>query len=251
MSPQDSAAARKKILIVEDDPNATEVLLMNLQGLGYDLESTHDGQDALERAFANDYELIILDHNIPSLIGPEVCRRIREQNTAVRILLLTGRSTEIDKVLGLEVGADDYITKPFSIPELVARVRALLRRGPAAQSAASTIATPAERLTVGRMTIDLLSRQVHADEKLIPLSFIEFNLLAYLASYPGRAFTREQIIEAIWEDRSGESDELMVNVHINRLRSKIEPNPDQPVYLITVRKVGYRFASAEELAKLK
>jgi DNA-binding response OmpR family regulator len=223
----------KKILVADDEPTLVAALKFNLERESYSVVTAADGEAALTVARETAPDLVLLDLMMPGLNGLEVCRILRKE-MHIPILILTARGDETDKVAGLELGADDYVTKPFSMRELTARVRALLRR--------SEFAPPPEQDTVsmGDLTIDLPKRAVTKGGENLPLKPKEFELLSFLAKNPGRAFTREQLLNQIWGyDYAG--DTRTVDVHVRWLRQKIETEPDQPTRLITVRGVGYRF----------
>ncbi len=224
-----------KILIVDDEPGIVNNVRAYLEREGYLVQSAQDGQIALRlaRSFAPD--LVVLDIMLPGLDGLEVLRRLR-QDSEVYVLLLTARADETDKVVGLTVGADDYLTKPFSPRELVARIKAILRRGRGAADAAVT-------LNFGALRIDPAAHQVWKAEVPIDLTAIEFSLLYALARHQGRVLNREQLIEQVWGyDYYG--DERVVDTHLARLRKKLEDDPEQPRLVVTVRGVGYRFEGA-------
>jgi DNA-binding response OmpR family regulator len=220
------------ILIIEDDKKISDLVAKNLQSAGFQCYQAMDGQKGLEEFKRLEPALIVLDIMLPQVDGLEVARRIRSKST-VPILMLTARSTEGDKVLGFEIGADDYLTKPFSVIELVARVRALLRR--------STITSEDEVLSRGELTIDPSRLEVTRGEDFIDLSTLEFNLLYFLASRPGRVYSRESLMEQVWgDDRI--VDTRSIDSLISRLRRKIEDDPSKPKYVQTVWGAGYRFA---------
>ena len=222
-----------KILIVEDDTTLVELLKYNLSHQAYEVVTATDGIQALELAKREKPDLVILDLMLPKLDGYDVCRFLR-RDSSVPILMLTARTEEMDKVMGLEVGADDYITKPFGLNELFARIRALLRR---AQPPPST-----KLIKTGKLEIDLARRQASLDAKLIGLALKEFELLALLAANEGVAFSRNQLLEKIW-GYEYEGDTRTVDVHIRWLRQKIEEDPERPRHLVTVRGVGYKFVA--------
>ena len=234
------------ILIIEDDPDIADVVEINLRDANYAIERAVDGEEGLRKALHNDYSLIILDLMLPKIDGLEVCKRLREQRKNLPILILTSKSEEMDTVLGLELGADDYLTKPFSVRELVARIKAILRRVHAVQEQADTDPRN-EPLVFGDLTVDLDKRRVVWQGQTVDLTAKEFDLLAVFASNPGRAYTREQLLNMVWGYQYT-GYEHTVNTHINRLRAKIEHDPAQPRYITTVWGVGYRFADPEELA---
>ena len=226
------------VLVVEDEENLLEALRYNLEREGYAVNTAIDGEQALLSARDSAPDLVILDVMLPQLDGFEICRILRRRSD-VPILMLTARGEEIDRVVGLELGADDYVTKPFSIRELMARVRNLLRRSHRAPSAAAD-ASPGDILRSGDLEIDSVSHIVRLNGELLELKPREFDLLALLAKNKARAFTRDQILERLWgHDYYGDS--RTVDVHIRWLREKIEPQPSKPVRIVTIRGVGYRF----------
>ena len=226
------------VLVVEDEENLLEALRYNLEREGYAVNTAIDGEQALLSARDSAPDLVILDVMLPQLDGFEICRILRRRSD-VPILMLTARGEEIDRVVGLELGADDYVTKPFSIRELMARVRNLLRRSHRAPSATDD-ASPADILRSGDLEIDSVSHIVRLNGDLLELKPREFDLLALLAKNKARAFTRDQILERLWgHDYYGDS--RTVDVHIRWLREKIEPQPSKPVRIVTIRGVGYRF----------
>lgn len=228
------------ILIVEDEPALQETLTYNLKREGYRVEAVGDGKAALETARSLKPDLIILDLMLPILDGFEVCRILR-QEMVVPILMLTARDDEIDRVIGLEMGADDYLTKPFSMRELQARVKALIRRVRLDQAEAKAQSTqPAEKLRYGDLVIDRGRREVQVKGEVIRLKPKEYDLLLFLARHDGQVLSRELILERVWGwDFSGGS--RTVDVHVRWLREKIEVDPSDPKRIVTVRGVGYRF----------
>jgi len=233
------------VLIIEDDQDIIDLIEIHLKDLGYELHKAFDGESGLEKALSGQYDLIILDLMLPRMEGFEVCKSIREKNKALPILMLTSKSEELDKILGLELGADDYITKPFSIRELIARVKSNLRSVQAIKEEISR-ADDKNELDFGQLSIDLEKRKVLLDGKKVELTAKEFDLLSYFALHPGRNFTRENLLNSVWGYQFSGYDHT-VNSHINRLRSKIEKNPAEPQYIKTVWGVGYRFVEPEEL----
>jgi DNA-binding response OmpR family regulator len=222
------------ILIAEDDANLLETLRYNMNKESYKVVVAVDGEQALEVARKEKPALIILDIMLPKLSGFEVCRILRKEMT-MPILMLTAKADETDKIVGLEIGADDYVTKPFSMRELVARVRAMLRR---AQMGGVSV-SPQEPLKIGDIQIDVARHRVLLKEALIELTPKEFDLLVFLAVNRGLVFSREQLLEKVWGyDYAG--DTRTVDVHIRWLRQKIEDNPGQPKYIITIRGTGYK-----------
>jgi len=227
----------KKILIVEDDRNLLDTLVYNVKKEGYDVVTSIDGEVAVESARKEKPNLIILDIMLPTLNGLEVCRILRKEMT-VPILMLTARNEEVDKIIGLEVGADDYMTKPFSMRELLARIRAMLRR------AGMTVTKPDsmdKTITINTLEIDTERHKITISGRELELSPKEYDLLVFLAVNKGYVFTREQLIEKVWGyDFAG--DTRTVDVHIRWLRQKIESDPSKPEKLITVRGAGYKLA---------
>jgi DNA-binding response OmpR family regulator len=236
-----------KVLIIEDDPDITDLVEIHLKDLGYELDRAADGLSGLKKARAHDYSLVILDLMLPQLDGLEVCKRIRAENKYTPILMLTSKSEELDKVLGLELGADDYVTKPFSVRELMARIKAIMRRLEADKEKAVTASTPKE-LVYDELAIHLEKRKVTLSGQPVEVTAKEFDLLALFASNPGRAYSRKELLDLVWGYQFNGYDHT-VNSHINRLRSKIEKDPANPKYLQTVWGIGYRFVEPEELSK--
>ena len=228
----------RHILVVEDQKDIADLIAMHLRDLGHAVDCVHDGGKGYEAARTGRYDLIVLDVMLPVRDGLDVVRSLRMDRIDTPVLMLTARSGEIDRVLGLELGADDYLTKPFSIPELQARVKAILRRSD--RQAATPASDEAEKLAFSDLTIDTASREVRLAQRPVPLTAKEFDLLLHFARNPGRAFTRMQLLDAVW-GTTFEGYEHNVNTHINRLRSKIETDPANPRYVLTVRGVGYRF----------
>ncbi len=238
--------ARPAILIIEDDPDLAELLRIHLADLGYATDIARDGRSGLEFALEGSYLLLILDIMLPGLDGFEVCKRIRSENRTLPILMLTAKSEELDKVLGLELGADDYLTKPFSIRELIARVKAIIRRIEMVSETAPETRPP-PMLAYGQLEVDVEKRKVMLAGQPLELTSKEFDLLMLFAQNPGRAYSRQELLDLVWGYQySGYSH--TVNSHINRLRNKIEADPAAPRFIKTVWGHGYRFAEAEELA---
>jgi len=236
----------KKVLVIEDDPDIANLLEIHLRDMGFTSDHENNGIDGLNKALKNEYALVILDLMLPRLDGFEVCKRIREEKKGLPILMLTSKSEEFDKVLGLELGADDYLTKPFSLRELLARVKAILRRVDAVKEEAA--ADEPREVVFGDMIINMEKRKVTLAGRMIELTAKEFDLLALFASHPGRAYNRQELLDIVWGYQFDGYDHT-VNSHINRLRSKIEKNPADPKYIKTVWGVGYRFVELEELAE--
>ncbi len=229
-----------RILLVDDETAVQTLLGYPLRKDGYDVVAARDGREALDRFAEQRFDLVVLDIMLPKLDGIEVCRRLRSRSQ-VPIIMLTAKDDEIDKVLGLEMGADDYITKPFSVREFRSRVKAALRR------AEMVRLRPAggEPIVAGELRIDFDRRAVEVREKAIQLTYVEFEILAVLASSPGTVLTREVLLEHVWGD-SAYRDPRTVDVHIRHLREKLELDAKRPEYLFTVRGVGYRFREQTE-----
>ncbi len=227
-----------KLLIVDDEKDIVDLVAYNLEKEGYEVVKAYDGEGALRIARAKTPDLVILDLMLPGIQGLEVCRRLRRDpaTSAVPVIMLTAKGGEVDKVLGLEVGADDYVTKPFSVKELVARVKAVLRRTDAR--------LPHEKTAVFEfkgLRVDPGAHEVTVDGRRIELSATEFKLLSFLIRNRGRVFSRDQILDRVWGDEAF-VEPRTVDVHIRRLRARIEPDENIPAYIITVRGVGYKFA---------
>ena len=225
------------ILLVDDEDAVQKLLAYPLERDGFRVVQARDGEEALEHFGREHVDLVVLDVMLPKLDGLEVCKRLRA-TSSVPIIMLTARDDELDKVLGLELGADDYITKPFSIREFRSRVRALLRRA----------ATPREddraeeQIQSNGLRIDLAKREVEAQGRAVQLTYVEFELLRALASHPGRVYTREQLLQALWGG-SDYREPRTIDVHVRHLREKLESDPREPEFILTVRGVGYRFRS--------
>lgn len=232
----------RRLLVIEDDRDIARLLGLHLRDLGCAVDFAADGRAGLEQALARRYDLIILDLMLPGPDGLEICRRLRAQPNYTPILMLTAKTTEIDRVLGLEVGADDYLTKPFSIRELLARVKALFRRIEAL--AAPPVLTAQPPIHRGGLVIDPAKRAVTVRGRAVELTAKEFNLLLQFARHPGRVFARAQLLDLVW-GYGHDGYEHTVNSHINRLRAKIERDPSHPDYILTVWGVGYKFAEID------
>ena len=227
-----------KILVVDDEPTLRNVLHYNLTKEAHQVRTAGDGEEAIDQAREYEPDLILLDVMLPKLDGFEVCKAIRRESN-VPILMLTAKNSEIDKVVGLEIGADDYITKPFSMRELVARVKAMIRRSEMLKGELITGEADKTRLAVRGLTMDLLQHRVMLDGRTINMKPKEFELLAFLLRHPDQVFSRDQLLDQVWGYEFG-GDTRTVDVHIRWLREKIEETPSKPTYLETVRGVGYR-----------
>jgi DNA-binding response OmpR family regulator len=228
-------ASPPRILVVEDDPTVSEVVTRYLEREGFVVEVAFDGAVALERALADPPELVVLDLMIPSLDGFEVCRRLRA-TAPVPVIMLTARGEEADRIVGLELGADDYVSKPFSPRELTARIKAVLRRAGGPVAAAGDEPTV---LRAGALEVDTVAHEARRDGEPVALTSREFDLLVHLMRHPRRAFRREQLLEQVWGFAYG--DTSTVTVHVRRLREKVEADPAEPRHVCTVWGVGYRF----------
>jgi len=229
----------RRVLVIEDDRDIARLLALHLSDLPCHVDTAPDGVEGLSRALSGRHDLIILDLMLPHMDGLEVCRRLRAAGRDTLVLMLTAKSAELDRVLGLELGADDYLVKPFSIPELLARVRALFRR--AAKRGDSGAAAKPDVIEFQDLRIDRATRTVHCLGREVELTAREFDLLHHFASNPGRVFTRSQLLDQVWGS-GHDSYEHTVNSHINRLRGKVEPDPANPRFVLTVRGVGYKFS---------
>lgn len=249
----DNPCVDELLLIVEDDPSLREVIRLGLEGEGYRVVTAMDGPSALEIFASHLPDLVLLDIMLPGLDGFAVCRELRK-TSLVPVVMLTARSSTVDVVVGLESGADDYVTKPFEFPELVARVRSVLRRSSVRSTPDSTAesapekpgdrATPAPTLTLGPLSIDPGAFSVRRGSEDVPLTVTEFRLLYELARHAGQALSRDQLLELVW-GYSYLGDSRLVDVHVQRLRAKIEEDPAHPVLILTVRGVGYRASRSD------
>ncbi len=237
----------KHVLVVEDDKDITGLLDIHLKDLNCKVSIVHDGEKGFHDILKNKYDLVVLDIMLPKMDGLEICRKIRAEKNNTPILMLTAKSEELDKVLGLEVGADDYLTKPFSVREFIARVKALFRRMEAIQGETGS-ADKSPIIKFADVEIDRERRKVLLKGKRLDLTAKEFELLLLFATHPGKTYTREQLLELVWGYQFNGYDHT-VNSHINRLRSKIEEDLSKPRYILTAWGVGYRFAELEELVR--
>lgn len=236
-------APTEPILIVEDDKDLSELIRIQLSDLEIKVDQSYNGTEAFNMASDNNYAMIILDVMLPGMDGFEICRKIRSKDSKTPILMLTAKAEEIDKIMGLEFGADDYLTKPFSIRELTARVKALLRRS---QTSDDPQNAAQESIEFGDLYIYPNKRMISLGDEQLELTSKEFDLLLLFANNPGRAYSRQQLLDVVWGYQyNGYSH--TVNSHINRLRSKIEKDPSNPKYIQTVWGIGYRFTELEEI----
>ena len=232
----------KKILIIEDNRDLAYLIESHLRDVSFQVDLSFDGMAGLAKADSDNYDLVILDLMLPGLDGLEICQRLRRKSSYVPILMLTAKSSEMDRVVGLEVGADDYVTKPFSIRELIARVKAIFRRVDELTHGAKE-ELPAV-IRTGDMVIDPIKRSAHIAGRTLVLTAKEFDLLLHFAQNPGKVYTRSQLLDIVW-GYGHEGYEHTVNSHINRLRAKIEEDPAHPAYILTVWGVGYKFVDIE------
>jgi DNA-binding response OmpR family regulator len=229
------------ILVAEDQPDIRDLIALNLRQAGYDVTPVADGRAALDSQADRSSDLLILDLMMPGLDGLEVCKALRAKGRATPILMLTAKSTELDRVLGLELGADDYLTKPFSMAELLARVKALLRRADLMRQAQQ--AHGGSTLRNGEIEIVVARRDVRVRGQPVELTALEFDLLLHFAQHPGHVFSRAQLLDAVW-GYSHEGYEHTVTTHINRLRAKLEADPMHPAVILTARGAGYKMRDA-------
>lgn len=230
----------KNVLVVEDDKSISDLVEIHLKDLNCNVVKTFDGKEGLQFATGNNYDLIVLDIMLPNVDGLEICKEVRKKEDYTPILMLTSKSEELDKVLGLEVGADDYLTKPFGIREFIARVKAIFRRTEAFQKETENQSD----ILIGDIIIEVSKRKVKLNGNRLELTPKEFDLLLLLASHPGKTYTREQLLNILWGYQYN-GYEHTVNSHINRLRSKIEKDLSKPIYILTSWGVGYRFNDIE------
>jgi DNA-binding response OmpR family regulator len=231
------------ILVAEDQSDIRELLVLNLRNAGYEVTAVADGRQALEAQLARSHDLLLLDLMMPGLDGLEVCKALRARGSATPILMLTAKSTELDRVLGLELGADDYLTKPFSLAELLARVKALLRRADLLRAAQAQPPSQPSVVRNGELEIQPGRRQVRCRGADLVFTALEFDLLLHFALHPGLVFSRGQLLDAVW-GYTHDGYEHTVTTHINRLRAKLEEDPMRPALILTVRGAGYKMRDA-------
>ncbi len=233
----------EKILVVEDEEDINALIALNLESSGFEVTRCLDGTEGLELASSGQFNVIVLDIMLPGVDGLQICQTLRAQGNYTPILMLTAKKTEADRVMGLEVGADDYLTKPFSVLELQARVKALLRRVSFLKQTQEDEEDESGDMRFGDLTIRQDSRDILIGERSVSLTAKEFDLLLYVANFPGQVFSREQLLNAVWGyQHSGY--EHTVNSHINRLRAKLEEDPSDPKYVLTVWGIGYKFSES-------
>lgn len=230
----------KKVLVVDDEPSILTLLTFNLEKEGYQVTTSEDGKNGFELALSNQYDFIILDVMLPGMDGLEITKALRREKIDTPILILTAKDEQVDKIIGLEIGADDYLTKPFSPREVLARMKAIFRRLKPTTTEPPQEDTPKAPLVIGEIRVDEQNYEVFVRNQPIELTPKEFELLVYFMKRKDRVINRETLLERIWQyDFAGQS--RIVDVHISHLRDKIEPDPKRPVYLVTVRGFGYRF----------
>lgn len=234
---------KRRVLVVEDEKDIAELLALHLRDIDCEVTIAGDGHEGMRHAFARNWDLVILDLRLPGPDGLTICRSLRRESRYVPILMLTSKSSELDRVLGLELGADDYVTKPFSVSELMARVKAIFRR---VESLEKQFPGTSETLSVGPLKIDTSGRQVLVNNQPMTLTAREFDLLLHFARHPGHVFSRAQLLDSVW-GYGHDGYEHTVNSHINRLRSKIEPDPAQPEVIVTVWGVGYKLEARPQV----
>jgi DNA-binding response OmpR family regulator len=234
----ESSPSQRRILVIEDDRDLAELVRIHFEDMGVAVDVAHHGRDGRDLALEGRHDLIVLDLSLPGLDGLDVCRELRAKKADTPILMLTARSSESDRVLGLELGADDYLTKPFSIRELVARARAIWRR---LERFEAPKGASGDTVVVADIAIEPDKRKVTVRGEAIELTPREFDLLLHFARHPGRVYTRAELLDRVWGYQHG-GYEHTVNSHINRLRAKIEADPEQPRHILTVWGVGYKFA---------
>lgn len=235
------------VLVVEDDLDIATLIKVNLTELGLNIDHFADGQEGCTAALEKDYSLILLDVMLPSMNGLDICRKVRDNKPEQAIVMLTAKNSETDRVLGLELGADDYMTKPFSIRELQARVRSQIRKAHLIKEASQHHSEPSNIINSGELTINQQTREAHKNGHVLDLTATEFDLLYHLMGHPNQVFSRTQLLESVWGyQHSGY--EHTVNSHINRLRSKVENDATDPQYVQTVWGVGYKFNTQHKVA---
>ena len=233
---------QRRIMVIEDNPDIAQMLALNLRNEGFAVAVAQDGESGLARLRQEQHHLLVLDLMLPGMDGWQVCRDVRQMPDYLPIIIVSAKATETYRVLGLELGADDYLSKPFSYPELVARVRAVLRRMDAAGQLAAKLTGAIQR---GALSIDPVARAVRLHGRPVTLTLREFDLLLFFAQHPGRVFNRMELLDQVWS-YAHDGYEHTVNSHINRLRNKIEPRPARPEFILTVWGMGYKFVDPGE-----
>ena len=244
-----SVEQKKTVLIIEDEKNIVDILRFNLQREGYATLEAYDGEEGLRMALSENPDLLLLDVMLPKMIGFDVCRAVRQKGSSVPVIILTAREEEADKVLGLEIGADDYITKPFSMRELIARVGANIRRTAMASPNQATAAEGAMPMA-GDLAVNTDSHQVFRSGAVIDLTAREYELLVFLASHPNKVYSRIDLMEQVWNYGYVGDDARTVDVTVRRLREKIETDPATPQFILTRRGAGYYFSTGEAMPAL-
>jgi len=235
--------SKKKILIIEDHMDLANILSLHLSDLDFQVTHAADGLKGLTYIEQESFDLVILDLMLPGMNGLDICQHIRKQNNYTPVLMLTSKSSEVDRVVGLEIGADDYVTKPFSIKEVIARIKALFRRVEAFSLSPNNNSEESNNVTFGNLEVDVDTHKVSIDGRSIDLTAREFELLLHFVKRPGRVYSRSQLLDMVW-GYGHEGYEHTVNSHINRLRAKIECDPTNPEYILTIWGVGYKFNDA-------
>lgn len=241
-----NGARQRRVLVIEDEQDIAELVALHLRDEGFAVTLASDGHAGMREACGRDWDLVILDIRLPGPDGLSICRALRQNHDYVPILMLTSKTTELDRVLGLELGADDYVSKPFSVSELVARTKAILRRVEALESRQLEVTRKSGEalVQVGDIAIDTITRMVSVKQRSIELTAREFDLLLHFARHPGRVFNRAQLLDSVW-GYGHDGYEHTVNSHINRLRAKIEANSAAPKYIVTVWGVGYKLSAPQ------
>jgi DNA-binding response OmpR family regulator len=233
---------KRKVLVVEDEFDIAQLIRLHLNDIDCDVTLAADGHEGMRQALAQQWDLVMLDLRLPGPDGLSICRTLRREQTYTPILMLTSKSSELDRVLGLELGADDYVTKPFSVSELMARVKAIFRR---VESMEKRYSIETETIVLGPLVIDTAGREVMLREQPITLTAREYDLLLHFVRHPGQVFSRAQLLDSVW-GYGHEGYEHTVNSHINRLRAKIEQNSSQPEFIVTVWGVGYKLDARQK-----
>jgi len=227
---------KRKVLVIEDEFDIAQLIRLHLSDIDCEVTLARDGHEGMRQAFAQQWDLVMLDLRLPGPDGLSICRALRRDQAYTPVLILTSKSSELDRVLGLELGADDYVTKPFSVAELMARVKAIFRR---METMGKRFSAETETMVVGPLTIDTAGREVSLHEQAVSLTAREFDLLVHFVRHPGQVFSRAQLLDSVW-GYGHEGYEHTVNSHINRLRAKIEQDPSRPEHIVTVWGVGYK-----------
>ncbi len=233
----------RKVLVVEDELDIARLIRLHLEDLDCTVVLASDGHQGMQQALREEWDLVMLDLRLPGPDGLSICRRLRREKAYIPILMLTSKSSELDRVLGLELGADDYVTKPFSVTELMARVKAIFRR---VESVSKRYGHDNETISIGPLCINTTGRELTLHGRAVVLTAREFDLLLHFVRHPGQVFSRTQLLDSVW-GYGHDGYEHTVNSHINRLRAKIEQTPSQPEFIVTVWGVGYKFEVSQEV----